>query len=153
MTEPMTEPTRGWTTRLHVRMRHSQRQKSPRISLSVRSNDQRPIVRAHFTGYPDHPRALLSMLEGLALWRGSVLDVAISADAPVSSSLGLGAFGGERWPTDSALVRFEWVSEEDQARAETGIDHWWPPALWGEASGGGGGRSGGGGRDGGRGKG
>ena len=141
----MKEPTQAWTTRLHVRMRHDQRQQPGElISLSVRSNDQRPIVRALFTGYPDHPRALLSMLEGLALWRGTVLDVAISADAPVSTSLGLGAFGGERWPTDSALVRFEWVSEEDRVRAETGIDHWWPPVQWDETSGGGGFGGGGG---------
>ncbi len=120
----MTESIDGWTTRLHVGMWHGEREKSPRIILSVKSSDQRQIVRARFTGYPDHPRALLSMLEGLALWRGAVLDVAISADAPVCTSLGLGAFGGERWPTGSALVRFEWVSQGDQARAEMGIDHW-----------------------------
>ena len=120
----MTEPIEAWTTRLHVGMWHQERGKSPRISLSVKGSDQHQIVRARFTGYPDHPRALLSMLEGLALWNGAVLDVAISADAPVCTSLGLGAFGGERWPTESALVRFGWVSREDQLRAETGIDHW-----------------------------
>lgn len=120
----MTEPIDGWMTRLHVAMWHGEREKSPRISLSVSSSRQRPIVRARFTGYPDHPRALLCILEGLALWSGAVLDVAISADAPVCTSLGLGAFGGERWPTESALVRFAWVSGEDQFRAETGIDHW-----------------------------
>ncbi len=129
----MTEPIEAWTTRLHVGMWHGEQEKSPRISLRVQSSDQQssdqpPIVQARFTGYPDHPRALLSMLEGLALWRGAVLDVAISADAPISDSLGLGAFGGEQWPTESALVRFEWVSEGDQARAETGIDHWWHSA-------------------------
>jgi len=121
----MTEPIEAWTTRIHVGMWHGEREKSPRISLSIRSGQlQHQIVRARFTGYPDHPRALLSVLEGLALWSGAVLDVAISADAPISDSLGLGAFGGEQWPTESALVRFEWVSAEDQVRAETGIDHW-----------------------------
>ncbi len=120
----MTEPTQAWTTRLHVGMWHGEQEKSPRISLSIRDSDRRQIVRARFTGYPDHPRALLCMLEGLALWSGAVLDVAISADAPISTSLGLGAFGGERWPTESALVRFGWVSREDQLRAERGIDHW-----------------------------
>lgn len=137
----MMEPIDAWTTRLHVGMWHGGREKSPRISLSVKSSDQHQIVRARFTGYPDHPRALLSMLEGLALWRGAPLGVAISADAPVCTSLGLGAFGGERWPTESALVRFEWASGEDQLRAETGIDHWLTEQRGGDDStGSGGGR-------------
>ena len=80
-----------WTTRLHIRMWRETWEAQRRIDLDVRGRDQISIVRAHFTGFPDHPRALLTMLEGLALWQGAPLGVAISADAPVCDSLGLGA--------------------------------------------------------------
>ncbi len=67
------------------------------------------LLKAHLPDYPDHPRALLTVLEGLALWCGETLYVAISADTPSSHSLGLGPFGGEpeSWPQESALVHFE----------------------------------------------
>ena len=118
-----------WQTRLHIRMWREPWEAQRRIDLDVRGRDQIAIVQAHFAGFPDHPRALLTMLEGLALWQGAPLGVAISADAPVSDSLGLGAFGGERWPAESALVHFHWCSQEDQRRAEEGKDFWedWPP--------------------------
>ena len=120
----MNRRTQIWTTRLHIRMWHEPAQAKPRIDLDVRDHEQIAIVQAHFPGHPDHPRALLTMLEGLALWQGTTLDVAISADAPVCDSLGLGVFGGERWPADSALVHFGWCSEADQRRAEEGKDFW-----------------------------
>jgi len=133
----MSEESEAWTTRLHVRMhccRWEERpwerrpsEKRPQVFLSVKNEEGREVLRARFTGYADHPRALLCLLEGLALWQGEPLDVVISADAPISNSLGLGAFGGEWWPAESALVRFHWESEEDQHRAEEGIGHCFPP--------------------------
>jgi hypothetical protein len=117
-----------WVIRLHIRMWHEPWGAERRIDLEVRGPDQISIVQARFVGHPDHPRALLTLLEGLALWQGAPLGVAISADAPVCDSLGLGAFGGERWPAQSALVHFHWCSEADQRRAEQGKDFWsdWP---------------------------
>jgi len=133
----MSEQSEAWTTRLHVRMhccRGEERpwemrpsQRCPQVFLSVKNEQGAEIVRAHFTGYADHPRALLCLLEGLALWQGEPLDVVISADAAISSSLGLGAFGGEWWPAQSALVRFRCKSGEDQHRCEQGIDRCFPP--------------------------
>lgn len=98
-----------WRARLSVR--------GDEMRLRVSGREGRGIVHARFTGYPDHPRALLTLLEGLALWRGGPLSVVIAAATPVSHSLGLGAFGGERWPTESALVRFEWQSDAARRRA------------------------------------
>jgi hypothetical protein len=98
-----------WTARLRVQGND--------LRLRVSGRGSRLILSGRFTGYPDHPRALLTVLEGLALWRGAPLSVVIAAATPVSHSLGLGAFGGERWPTASALVHFEWQSEAARRRA------------------------------------
>ncbi|MGH7644292.1 MAG: hypothetical protein ACREMR_01770, partial [Gemmatimonadales bacterium] len=69
------------------------------------------VLRAVFAGYPGHPRALLTLLEGVALWSGAPLCAAISAAHPVSHSLGVGAFGDlDHWPEESALVSFQFVA-------------------------------------------
>lgn len=54
---------------------------------------------------PNHPRALLTTLEGAALWAGTPLCAAISAEGPFDPSLADALFGVD-WPVDSALVRF-----------------------------------------------
>jgi hypothetical protein len=67
----------------------------------------RDVLRAALPRPPGHGRALLSMLEGLALWSGAALGVVIGVDHPVCDSLGLGPFGdAEGWPEDTALVHF-----------------------------------------------
>ncbi len=80
-----------------------------RVLVGTQEGDD--ILKAHLTGYPGHPRALLTVLEGLALWSGEPLCAVISADVPVSHSLGLGSFTDdpERWPEPSPLVHFVFV--------------------------------------------
>ena len=79
------------------------------VRLLMTSAEGDDLVKAQ-PDYPDHPRALLTVLEGLALWCGEPLDVAIFAATGVSHSLGLGPFGdSDTWPTESALVHFEFV--------------------------------------------
>ena len=92
-----------WETTLWVR--------PSAVKLRVRTPDGHDLLKAHLPGYPGHPRALLTVLEGLALWCGMPLCVAISADVPVNHSLGLGPFTdiGELWPESSALVQFHFV--------------------------------------------
>ncbi len=77
------------------------------------------VVKAAFTAYPDHTRALLLILEGLALWSGHPLSVAIHAEHPVSHSLGLGSFGDD-WPEESALVHFLFVDTSGDKRRRIG---------------------------------
>lgn len=101
----MMELSRPWEAKLEV--------KRERVELRV-SEGEREVVEAVFSGYPDHPRALLFVLEGLALWSGKPLCVAIHAARPVSHSLGLGSFGGDDWPQASALVDFVFVEESRQ---------------------------------------
>jgi hypothetical protein len=65
----------------------------------------RDVLRAALPRAPGHYRALLTMLEGLALWSGAPLFGVIGVDDPVCDSLGLGRFGAdESWPEESPLV-------------------------------------------------
>ena len=80
------------------------------VRLLMTSPEGDDLVKAQLPGYPDHPRALLTVLEGLALWSGEPLDVAIFAANGVSHSLGLGPLSdSDAWPTESALVHFQFV--------------------------------------------
>jgi len=88
--------THGWFSNLEV---------DPySILLQVR-DWQGEVLKARFGSVPAHPRALLFILEGLALWSGRRLCVVISAEDSVNRSLGLGA-EGEVWPQDNPLIDF-----------------------------------------------
>ena len=84
--------------------------------LKISSQDVRLLVTEPATGdllkarlpiEPRHPRAMLTLFEGLALWRGQPLCVVINADGPSLGLYGSGLFGDELWPAESSLVRFE----------------------------------------------
>jgi len=81
------------------------------IRVLVTGPEGDDLVKAHLPDYPRHPRALLTVLEGLALWSGERLCVAISADVPADHSLGLGSAVGEEtlWPTESALLDYAFI--------------------------------------------
>lgn len=89
--------------------------------LLVTGPDGDDLLKAHLPNSPDHPRALLTVLEGLALWCGEPLCVAISADRPCSHSLGLGPFEPEDWPQESALVHFEFRFTTPRGRRLRGL--------------------------------
>ncbi len=77
------------------------------VQLLVRSNESGDVLKARLPARARHPRALLTMLEGVALWSGSPLCAAISADESVQLGCALGLFGDEPWQAESPLVRFE----------------------------------------------
>jgi hypothetical protein len=89
-----------WMTTVRVSRGH--------VTIVVAERTGAEILRARLPRRSDHPRALLTMLEGLALWRGLPLLAAISVEESVvgcASDL----FGGATGPTDSALVRMDVV--------------------------------------------
>jgi hypothetical protein len=92
-----------WNARLEAR------DGSTRLLVTGAEADD--LVKAQLPDPPRHPRALVTLLEGLALWSGEMLCIAISADIPAEHSLGLGsAFGEETlWPTASALLHCEFI--------------------------------------------
>jgi len=65
------------------------------------------LLKARLPLRPCHPRALLTLLEGLSLWNGSPLNVVIAAEPGSPSWLESGLFGDELWPGESQLVRYE----------------------------------------------
>jgi hypothetical protein len=65
------------------------------------------LLKARLDTRPCHPRALLTLLEGLSLWSGEPLCVALTVDELSRSLLPSTLFGDELWPGESALVRFE----------------------------------------------
>jgi hypothetical protein len=87
-----------WTVTLHA--------SASDVKLLVKRAETGELMRARLPSGPQHPRALLTLLEGLALWQGGRLPVAIVADerCPAWSTSVL--FGDELWPAESPLVRF-----------------------------------------------
>ena len=89
---------RSWTARVEV--------KASSIQLRVWEVGGGLALRAELPRVPDHPRALLWLLEGLALWSGAPLSAVISAGGFVGPSLDFAPVDDEGWPEESALVRF-----------------------------------------------
>lgn len=85
------------------------------IKLLVTDEDGNDVLRARLPQRCDHPRALLTLLEGLALWSGAPITAVISVDESAGRS-GLDLFGGQLWPAESALVRFEFHHSSHQLR-------------------------------------
>ncbi len=61
------------------------------VQLLVQSNERGDLLKARLPARAHHPRALLTKLEGVALWSGGPLCAAISADesVPIGCALGL----------------------------------------------------------------
>ena len=99
--------TYRWNTRLHL--------DATALKLLI-DDDHGDTLKARLPPRPHHPRALLTLLEGLALWSGQPLHAAISAATlhPPSSAAAL--FGDDLAPLDSALVRFDFVDPPERRR-------------------------------------
>jgi len=67
------------------------------------------LVKAKLPIQSSHPRGLLTLLEGLALYSGSLLCVATYVVENVDPIAVWGPFGDGLYPMDSALVRFDFV--------------------------------------------
>ena len=86
-----------WTTQVHV-LRET-------IRVRVRNSMGDELLKATLPRSTEHPRAVLTFLEGLALWAGEPLCIATSVD----SSAGPSPDVWDGWPFESALVRFEFT--------------------------------------------
>jgi hypothetical protein len=74
------------------------------------------LLKARLPIRPPHPRALLTMLEGLALWSGEPLYAVISAGKRREDWCGCELWGEELWPTESQLVQFDFAAPRSRAR-------------------------------------
>jgi hypothetical protein len=80
------------------------------VCLLITDSECGDVLKARLPVDVRHPRALLTLLEGVALWQGSALRTAIVADGGYPSFAGSGLFGDELWPGESQLVLFEVVA-------------------------------------------
>jgi|JI10StandDraft_1071094.scaffolds.fasta_scaffold748246_1 hypothetical protein len=94
---------RAWRGRLRV---------TPSQACLLVTDEQGDLLKARLELQPRHPRALLTLLEGLSLWSGEPLSVALSADGLCHPGHGSTLFGDELWPGESPLVRFVVVGPE-----------------------------------------
>ena len=67
----------------------------------------RDLLKARLPTSPCHPRALLTLCEGLALWHGLPLCVAVSADADAQHCFERIFYGGGNVDPRSPLVTLE----------------------------------------------
>ncbi|WP_428261783.1 hypothetical protein [Haliangium sp.] len=104
---------RAWQCKLRVTQHE--------VKLLVTSTEQGDLLKARLDPRPPHPRALLTMLEGLSLWSGHPLWVALHADASSLGCRGAALFGDELWPAESPLVRYEVVPHDRRQVRLSGV--------------------------------
>ena len=88
-----------WQSKLHVTQHE--------VKLLVTCPEEGDLLKARLNLRPRHPRALLTMLEGLSLWSGDPLWVALHVDKRCRPWPNSTLFGDELWPAESPLVRFD----------------------------------------------
>lgn len=77
------------------------------LKLLVTSPEGDDLVKARLPIRPPHPRALLTMLEGIALFSGEPLYAVISAGAHRDDWLESEQWCEDLWPAESPLVHFD----------------------------------------------
>jgi hypothetical protein len=104
---------RNWKCTLQVTRREAK--------LLVTEPDHGDLLKARLDPRPRHPRALLTTLEGLSLWSGKPLCVALHVDRCLPAGPSAMLFGDELWPAESALVRFEFAHRDSRQVRLTGL--------------------------------
>ena len=107
---------RPWTGTVRVTTRE--------VMVLVTGPERGDLLKARLPSMSAHPRALLTLLEGIALWQGRPLHVevnAASADAGYPCWSDSGLFGDELWPGESPLVRYEVGGRDSRRRVLRGL--------------------------------
>jgi hypothetical protein len=79
------------------------------LKLLVTSPEGDDRIKARLPLRPSHPRALLTLLEGVALFSGEPLYAVISAGEHHDAWLGSEQWCEDLWPAESPLVRFDFA--------------------------------------------
>ncbi len=95
-----------WRTTVHVAR--------STVKILVTDEEGDEVLRARLPRASNHPRALLTLLEGVALWSGAPVTAVISAAAAARSTCGSELFGAPWAPADSALVRLDVIEGRRQ---------------------------------------
>ena len=79
------------------------------LKLLVTSPEGDDLIKARLPIRPPHPRALLTLLEGIALFSGEPLYAVISAGEDRDAWLGSEQWCEDLWPAESSLVHFDFA--------------------------------------------
>ena len=92
------------------------------VRLLVTDEENHEILQARLPLRPTHPRSATTLLEGLALWAGHPLTVALGAGGRSAPTFGAWVFGPDGWPEEAALLRFEALADHlPRRRTLTGV--------------------------------
>jgi hypothetical protein len=80
------------------------------LKLLVTSPEGDDLIKARLPIRPQHPRALLTLLEGVALFSGEPLYVVMSVGDEVECWVGVEHWSELLWPTESPLVQFDFAT-------------------------------------------
>lgn len=86
------------------------------LKLLVTDPAGNDLIKARLPVRPPHPRALLTMLEGVALWSNQPVCAVISAGNHRDAWLGSEAWGDNLWPAESLLVHFDFAIPRARGR-------------------------------------
>jgi hypothetical protein len=109
-----------WRCTLHV---------NPNAATLLVTDPTHDLLKARLDPRPSHPRALLTLLEGLSLWRGQPLHVVLSVDDRCHGGLESTVLGNELWPAESCLVHFDVVRPVRPKRLDGVGDFRWMRQL------------------------
>jgi hypothetical protein len=88
------------------------------VRVLITDENRNEILKARLPLQSIHPRAVTSLMEGLALWAGHPLTVARSAAERSGRTYAEWLFGAGRWPESSRLVNYD-VIEDHRGRRRT----------------------------------
>ncbi|MGC4064886.1 MAG: hypothetical protein QM784_09635 [Polyangiaceae bacterium] len=91
------------------RSRHCTLQVTSAAAMLLVRDGNCDLLKAQFSPHCSYPRALLTLLEGISLWQGQPLHVALSVDDECLKGRCSTLFGDELWPSESQLVQFDLV--------------------------------------------
>lgn len=96
------------------------------LKLLVKDAQGQDLLKAQLPLPPAHPRAVVTLLEGLALWSRPPLSTVIAVDDAVTPGQGDAIFGEALWPDFGPLVQLDLIDPERGTERLTGVGDFGP---------------------------
>ncbi len=93
---------------------------APEIAILVTDEEGSDLLKARLPP-THHPRALITLVEGLSLWSGEPIVVVISAAERDPDGCDDTFFGLDLWPLRNPLVHFQYVSSPEHQERIDGL--------------------------------